>query len=151
MKKLFLLLSMTLFFSQCGYEKIYSDKNLNLSIRDIKKENNSINNELSNSLLKIFSNDASDNVFDLEIQTNKSTEVRSKNSKGDPTVYVLKLETKIIVFTNTNKKYENIFYKEMNYNNNDDKFELSQYINEIEKTLINETVGEIINYLTIVE
>ena len=151
MKKLFLLLSMTLFISQCGYEKIYSDKNLNLSIRDIKKENNSINNELSNTLLKIFSNDASDNVFDLEIQTNKSTEVRSKNSKGDPTVYVLKLETKIIVFTNTNNKYENIFYKEMNYNNNDDKFELSQYINEIEKTLINETVGEIINYLTIVE
>ena len=35
----------------------------------------------------------------------------------------------------------------MNYNNNDDKFELSQYINEIEKILIKETVEEIINYL----
>ena len=32
----------------------------------------------------------------------------------------------------------------MNYNNNDDKFELSQYINEIEKILIKETVEEII-------
>lgn len=151
MKKLFLFLTIALFLNQCGYEKIYSNKNLNLSIRVIKKENDNINNELSNTLLKIFSNNTSDNVFDLEIQANKSTEVRSKNSKGDPTVYVLKLETKIIVLTNKNNKYENIFYKEMNYNNNDDKFELSQYINEIEKTLINETVGEIINYLTIVE
>ena len=151
MKKLFLFLLIVLFFSQCGYEKIYSNKNLNLSIRDIKKENNSINNELSNTLLKIFSNNTSDNVFDLEIQTKKSTEVRSKNSKGDPTVYVLKLETKIIVLNMKNDKYENIFYKEMNYNNKDDKFELSQYINEIEKTLIKETVGEIINYLALVE
>ena len=151
MKKLFLLLSIVLFLSQCGYEKIYSNKNLNLSIRNIKKENNSINNELSKALLKIFSNNTSGNVFDLEIQTSKSTEVRSKNSKGDPTVYVLKLKTKIIVLTNKNNKYENNFYKEMNYNNNDDKFELSQYINEIEETLINETVGEIISYLAIVK
>ena len=37
----------------------------------------------------------------------------------------------------------------MNYNNNDDKFELSQYINEIEKILIKETVEEIIAYLVI--
>ena len=36
----------------------------------------------------------------------------------------------------------------MNYNNNDDKFELSQYIKEIEKILIKETVEEIIDYLS---
>ena len=35
----------------------------------------------------------------------------------------------------------------MNFNNNDDKFELSQYVNEIEKILIKETVEEIISYL----
>ena len=35
-----------------------------------------------------------------------------------------------------NKKYDKIFHAEMNYNNNDDKFELSQYKNEIEKILI---------------
>ena len=40
MKKLFLLLILSLFISQCGYEKIYSGKNLNLSIKNIKKENN---------------------------------------------------------------------------------------------------------------
>ena len=36
----------------------------------------------------------------------------------------------------------------MNYNNNDDKYELSQYKSEIEKILIRETVEEIISYLT---
>ena len=151
MKKLFLLLILSLLISQCGYEKIYSSKNLNLTIKKIKKENNLINNELSNALLGILSNKSSENTIDLEIQSKKFTDVRSKDSKGDPIVYVLKLETKIIAKTKSNREYTNIFYEQMNYNNNDDKFELSQYIGEIEKILIKETVEDIIAYLTDIE
>ena len=151
MKKLFLLLMLSLFISQCGYEKIYSSKNLNLTIKKIKKENNLINNELSNALLGILSNKSSENTIDLEIQSKKFTDVRSKDSKGDPIVYVLKLETKIIAKTKSNREYTNIFYEQMNYNNNDDKFELSQYISEIEKILIQETVKDIISYLADLE
>ena len=147
MKKLFLLLILSLFISQCGYEKVYSGKNLNLTIKEIKKENNVINNELSDALLGILSNEASENTYNLEIQSKKFTEVRSKNSKGDPSVYALKLETKVIAIDNSNKEHINIFYEQMNYNNNDDKFELSQYIKEIEKILIKETVEDIIVYL----
>lgn len=151
MKKLFLLLILSLFISQCGYEKIYSGKNLNLTIKKIKKENNAVNNEISNALLGILSNKTSENTFDLEIQSKKFTEVRSKNSKGDPSVYVLKLETKIIAKDKANKEYTNIFYEEINYNNNDDKFELSQYIKQLEKILTEEIVQDIIAYLTNIE
>ena len=151
MKKLFLLLILSLFISQCGYEKIYSGKNLNLTIKKIKKENNAVNNEISNALLGILSNKTSENTFDLEIQSKKFTEVRTKNSKGDPSVYVLKLETKIIAKNKANKEYTNIFYEEINYNNNDDKFELSQYIKQLEKILTEEIVQDIIAYLTNIE
>ena len=147
MKKLFLLLILTLFISQCGYEKIYSDQNLNLTIKNIQKENNAINNELSNALLGILTNKTSENTFDLEIQSKKFSEIKSKDSKGDPSVYVLKLETEIKVKNKIDEENIKIFYKEMNYNNNDDKFELSQYIKEIEKILIKETVKDIITYL----
>ena len=147
MKKIFLFLILILFVNQCGYEKVYSSKNLNFSIKNIKKENNTINNELSNALLGLLSKKKSENTFDLEIQTIRSTEIKSKDSKGDPSVYVLKLETKIIVKNMANEEYTNVFYEEMNYNNDDDKFELSQYINEIEKILIKETVKKIISYL----
>ena len=146
MKKLFFLFILTLLVSQCGYERIYSGKNLDISIKNIKKENNSINNELSNALLQIFDK-SSNNAFDLEIQSNKSTDVKSKDSKGNPSVYVLRLETKVIAKNKDDKEYTKIFYEEMNYNNNDDKFKLSQYIKEIEKVLIKETVEEIISYL----
>ena len=151
MKKLFLILILTMFISQCGYEKIYSDQNLNLTIKNIKKENNAINNELSNALLGVLTNKTSENTFDLEIQSKKFTEVKSKDSKGDPSVYVLKLKTEIRVKNKVNEENINIFYKEMNYNNNDDKFELSQYVKEIEKILIRETVEDIIAYLANIE
>ena len=151
MKKLFLILILTLFVSQCGYEKIYSGKNLNLTIKNIKKDNNVINNELSKVLLGVLSNKTSENTYDLEIQSKKSINIKSKNSKGDPSVYVLKLETKIIAKDKANNEYMNIFYEEMNYNNNDDKFELSQYVKEIEKVLIRETVEDIIAYLANIE
>ena len=149
MKKFLLLLTITLLFNQCGYEKVYSGKNLNLFINEIKRENNSINNELSEALLEILSDENSENSFNLEIQSKKFTEIKSKDIKGDPSVYVLKLETKVIATNNrTKSKYENFVSKEMNYNNNDDKYELSQYKSEIEKILIRETVEEIISYLT---
>lgn len=148
MKKLFLLFVISLFISQCGYEKVYSGKNLNLSIKKIKKENNFINNELSDALLNILSKKKSDNSLELEIKSNKFTEVKSKDSEGNPYNYVLKIETKIIAIDEMGKEYTKIFTKKMNYNNNDDKFQLSQYINEIEKILIEETVEEIVIYLT---
>ena len=115
MKKLFLLLILSLFISQCGYEKIYSDKNLNLTIKNVKKENNDINNEISDTLLGILSNKKSKNTFDLEIQSKKLTKVKSKDSKGNPSVYELKLETKIIAKANSNKEYVNIFYDDYNF------------------------------------
>ena len=147
MKKSFLLFILIIFLNQCGYEKVFSGKNLNISIKEIKKENNIINNELSNALLGILSDNKSKNYFKLELQTKKNTEIKSKNSKGDPSVFVIKLQTKIIVQDEANNEFKKNFYKEMSYNNNDDKFVLSQYINEIEKILIKETVREIINYL----
>ena len=151
MKKLFLLLILSLFISQCGYEKVYSGKSIDITIKNIKKDNNIINNELSETLLEVLSNKTSENTFDLEIQSKKFTNVRTKNSKGDPSVYVLKLETKIKAKDRTNNEYTNFFYEEMNYNNNDDKFELSQYTKEIEKILIRETVKDIIAYQAKIE
>ena len=81
MKKLFLLLILFLFFSQCGYEKIYSKKNLNLTIKKLKKKTILSIMKLSKKLLGILSNKTSENTFDLEIESKKFTEIKSKDKK----------------------------------------------------------------------
>ena len=73
--------------------------------------------------------------------------IKSKDSNGNPVIYGLKIETKVIAIDNKNEKYENTFLKEIDYNNDDDKFKLSQYVNELEKILIAETIEEIISFL----
>ena len=147
MKKLFLLLILTLFVTNCGYQKIYSSKNLQLSIKEIKKDNTVLNNEISNALLNIFSNDNAEKYFILEIETKKSTDVKSKDSNGNPVIFRIKFEANVIAIDNKNERYENTFSKEIDYNNDDDKFNLSQYVNQLEKILTKEIIEEIINFL----
>ena len=53
----------------------------------------------------------------------------------------------MIAINNKNKKYKNTISKEIDYNNDDDKFKLSQYVSEQEKILTTETIEEIINFL----
>ena len=147
MKKLILLFIITLFVTSCGYQKIYSNQNLELSIKEISKDNTVINNEISNALLSIFSNSNSEKYFSLEIESKKTIVIKSKDSNGNPVIYGFKIETKVIAIDNKNDKYENTFLKEIDYNNDDDKFKLSQYVNELEKILIAKTIEEIISFL----
>ena len=147
MKKFFFLIILILFVTNCGYQKIYSSKNLQLSIKEIKKENTVLNNEISNALLNIFSNGNAEKYFTLEIETKKSTDIKSKDSSGNPIIYRIKIETSVIAINNKNEKYKNTISKEIDYNNDDDKFKLSQYVNELEKILTTETIEEIINFL----
>ena len=147
MKKFFFLIILILFVTNCGYQKIYSSKNLQLSIKEIKKENTVLNNEISNALLNIFYNGNAEKYFTLEIETKKSTDIKSKDSSGNPIIYRIKIETSVIAINNKNEKYKNTISKEIDYNNDDDKFKLSQYVNELEKILTTETIEEIINFL----
>ena len=147
MKKLFLLLILTLFVTNCGYQKIYSSKNLQLSIKEIKKDNTELNNEISNALLNIFSNGNAEKYFTLEIETKKSTDIKSKDSNGNPVIYRIKFKTNVIAIDNKNERYESTFSKEIDYNNEDDKFNLSLYVNQLEKILIKEIIEEIIYFL----
>ena len=147
MKKLFLLLILTLFVTNCGYQKIYSSKNLQLSIKEIKKDNTDLNNEISNALLNIFSNDNAEKNFILEIESKKSNDIKSKDSSGNPVIYRIKFEINVIAIDNKNERYENTFSKEIDYNNDDDKFNLSQYVIQLEKILTKEIIEEIINFL----
>ena len=113
MKKLILLFIITLFVTSCGYQKIYSNQNLELSIKEISKDNTVINNEISNALLSIFSNSNSEKYFSLEIESKKTIVIKSKDSNGNPVIYGFKIETKVIAIDNKNEKYENTFLKEM--------------------------------------
>ena len=72
MHKVFFIITVFFLLSNCGYEPIYSSKNINFSIGNIEKVNNSLNNEFVR-LIKSVSNKKTNN-------TNKSSKNPTPNN-----------------------------------------------------------------------
>ncbi len=145
--KKFYLIFFFLFVS-CGFEPIYSSKNINFSIDEIQKKNNPLNNEFARTL-KTFSNSDVDNKLIIEIESKKYVETKSKDSKGNPNVYELSMILNIgINEKNNNNFIKKEFKQSINFNNQDDKFQLSQYQKELEQLLINKIIDDVLIYLS---
>tara|TARA_B100000902_G_scaffold395767_1_gene455084 strand:+ start:1915 stop:2361 length:447 start_codon:yes stop_codon:yes gene_type:complete len=146
MKKFSLIIF--IFLLSCGYKPIYSSKNINFSIGEIQKENTPLNNEFSRNL-KTFSNNDIANQLKIKIESKKKITVKSKDTKGNPNLYELKIILNITVYDEINGKTHNKkFSQNINYKNRDDKFQLSQYQKEVEELLINKIIENVLGYLS---
>tara|TARA_Y100000741_G_scaffold336549_1_gene295213 strand:+ start:48 stop:500 length:453 start_codon:yes stop_codon:yes gene_type:complete len=147
--KFSLLFIILLILNSCGYEPVYSKKNLNFSIGNIEKNNTSLNNKFSQAI-KNFSKGKETNKINIRIQSKKEISIKSKDTKGNSLVFELKLTLKIKNLDKSDIK-ERTFTKKINYKNSDDKFKLQQYENELEKILITKLVEDLINYLSSIQ
>ena len=141
------LLIVLFFVSGCGYSPIFSSKNSNFSIIEIgitgnNKINNIINNKLNN-----YKNSDGKKTFSLNINTNSQKNISSKNSKGDPKTFNLKVSVKISIKDSKGNLKEKLFIKSVNYKNLDNKFNLKKYEEKLTKNLAEIISDEIINYL----
>ena len=143
MKNKYILLLVFLVLSSCGYEPIYSTKNLNFSIGNIQKNNSLLNNEFVK-VINSIKNNNSENKINIKIESSKEINIKSKNKKGDVLIFELKIILDVSNLDNQNQKQK--FERKITYKNLTDKFKLKQYENELEKILITKLVEDLINY-----
>tara|TARA_B100001173_G_C15962979_1_gene536510 strand:+ start:598 stop:1056 length:459 start_codon:yes stop_codon:yes gene_type:complete len=147
-KKKFIKILLILFlFSGCGYTPIYSNKNYNFSILDLKTTGNSMLNQIIENKLKGYKNSNAEKQFNLIINTNIEKKIVSKDSKGNPKIFRIVLKSKIIVSATSGTEKEKSFSKTLDYNNRSKKSELKSYENEVTKNLAEKISEEIIIYL----
>jgi len=144
--RLALLLLICIFFNSCGYSPIYkSIKEFNYS-QIIYNGDKKLNRQISSALsLKEDKNNNSLNKLTLE--TNKKILVTSKNSKGQIQSYRMVIYLNLIIENSEKKIQQKTFVKDFSYNTKNNKFELSEYENQIENNLIQEIIEEINIYL----
>ena len=94
MNKSFFFLVCFLILSNCGYEPIYSTKNLNFTIGKIDKSNTSLNNKFSKKI-NILKNKKIEKKIDIKIESNKEINIKSKDTKGNTLVFELKITLKV--------------------------------------------------------
>ena len=134
------LIFIFLFLTSCGYTGLYKnyDKKQILVKEKIFRGESSLDNKIYNKLNLQESTDSS--AYIIEINSNKKTELLSKNKSGEAKIYKMTISSQLIVkqegITLINKKiFENI-----TYNNLGNKFDLLRYERNLEKNLINQIV-----------
>jgi len=151
LKRIIAILSLLLLLS-CGYEAIYSakkiDSNYNFSINTINLiGDNKVNQLLKNKLKKNLNKEKKSTEFNLNFNSRVVKKVTSKDKKGNPKRYSIKIMINLEVFESEILKDEKNFEEKFEYNNRSNKFDLKQYEKNIKDNLISELSYEIIRYL----
>ena len=148
-KKFFFFLFIIMFLSSCGYEPIYSSKNLNFAIGNIEKSNTALNNQFAK---KIYSlgNKKNSNKINFKIESDKTITIKSKDAKGDALIFEMQIILKVLNL-NGDKNKNQTFVKKITFKNSDDKFKLKQYEKELEKILITNITKDLINFFSKIE
>ena len=135
--KIYTLILLLFFLTNCGYKAVLNNQNYKFAI-DIDTING---DQKTNSL--IINNfkqlDGNENKFNLTLTSNKEKLIISKDSKGDPSIFEIKINVNYIVKKEEEILINNNINKKTTYNNITDKFELENY----EKTIIDNLISEI--------
>ena len=151
LKKIITTLSFFLLLS-CGYEPMYSKKkinsNYNFSINTINYiGDNKVNQILKNQLQKILNKQKKSSELNLNLNSRIEKSVTSKNKKGNPIRFSIKIMTNLEVFESEILKNKKEFAEKFEYDNKSNKFGLKQYEKNIKDNLISELSYKIIKYL----
>ena len=144
--KPFIFLIFFLILSSCGYQPIYSTKNLDFTIGKVEKENTSLNNKFAKSI-NALTNRESDKKINIKIESDKKIRIKSKDSKGNTLVLELEINLRFVNLNSANQN-QKVLSRKITYNNSDDKFKLKEYENELEDILITKIIEDLINHLS---
>ena len=149
-KKIFFIIIIFSFLYECsGYKPIYSKKEQNFKVGKIE----TFGNEKLNKIIvrDIRSNEKINNnnpkIFNLEIKTKLEKNVKSKDTKGNPEKFEIKILTDLIINKGVDKTSQKSFNISNIYNAFDSEFEQNKYEKKIEKTLISKISQKLIIYL----
>ena len=151
LKKIITTLSFLILLS-CGYESIYSNKqinnNYNLSINTINyMGDNKVSHILKNKIKKILNKEKKSTGLNLNLNSRLEKVVTSKNKKGNAIRYSIEIIINLEVFESGISKGKTNFEEKFEYNNKSNKFDLNQYEKNIKDNLIKKLSDEIIRYL----
>ena len=149
MLKIFKYFFIIIFITSCGYTPIYSNlKNKNINIQVEKINGNKDVNQLIIQKLSRYQNQSSEEVYNVNIDTNYEKLILAKNTAGNATNFRLNLDVKIIATLNGISK-ELKFNEKFDMKKGDTIFEEEKYENIIINDMTNLIIQRFISQLLI--
>ena len=152
MKFLILVIILSTILTNCGFKPIYNSKNSNFQIVEIKNKNENKNSfSIENTIMSLSNKDALRKLI-LEIDYKESFSTILKDSKGDPSKKKLSINVNLKVKNESdNVLTSKNFNEEFSYDVQSDKFNMSQYEDNIISNLNNKISNDIIFLLGTIE
>tara|TARA_Y100000590_G_scaffold186528_1_gene212531 strand:+ start:431 stop:910 length:480 start_codon:yes stop_codon:yes gene_type:complete len=148
MKKIYksLIIFSVFLLCACGYTPLYKAQKINFNISDIQSNNkNNYYYLFKNSIKSYMQNnqaDLKDIIIKVDISKNKK--VISRDSKGNPLVFLLEIISNFEILENENLILAKTIQKKFKYNYKSNIFDLNRYEENIEKTLIKSISEDVI-------
>ena len=149
MSRVLSFLILLIAISGCSYTPIYSDKESNFKIDEINFEGEKFINEIIKNSLETQAK--GDKKYSIYFKTIKNRQIVSSDIQGDPKIFKIKIILEYKLYHNDNKISEDKIVKQTSYNSIDDKYELSQYENNILKNLSKIISDEILFSIKLLE
>ena len=147
-KKIILLSFLILFLNNCGYTPIYSKKSQDFQISKIETSGEVKVNKLLYNKLKIYSdNPNARKTFNLNINSLSTKTTIAKDKKGNPTQFSIELSITLQITDGLDNKVDKIFSENSTYDNNDNKFDLRKYENNLIENMTEKLFSEIILFI----
>ena len=144
-KKIFILLTLFLFFLSCGYTPIFSKKDVNFSIENIEFSGDiDVKRNISNALFTYKNKPDKEKKISLVITNLKNTTIGSKNSKGEAETYRIGIDANVKIILAENNFIEKNFTKSSIYSVVESKSEEKLIKNKLIENLSNEIALQII-------
>jgi len=145
LKKIFILLTLFLFFSSCGYTPMFSKKNVNFSIENIEfLGDNNIKEKINDALSSYKNKPNKEKKISLVITNSKNTTIASKNSKGEAQTNRINVDVNVKIILAENNFVEKNFNKSSIYTVIDRKSEQKLIENKLIENLSSEIALQII-------
>ena len=137
-----------IFLTQCGYQTIYSNKNLNFNITEIEILNDqNIGRQIKNRLSLMSSMNKNADNLNLEVDSKFEKTTASKDKKGNPNIFNLIVYVKVDITSEGEIKESKVFSEAINYNNSEDKFNLKRYEDSLKENLTEKIIDDLLLYL----
>ena len=129
----------------CGYKPIFSSKDASIIISEIDFDrNDKISLKISNGLNYLKKSENYSQIFKIQLNSEKTINISSKDAKGNPSVLQMIVSTNIKIYSDGKMLKQKNISKNFSYKNTAKKFDLTQYEKTIEDNLINSIKEDII-------
>ena len=142
-----------LFLLSCGYSPVYQTKqNINFKLDIINYSGDKeIGREIVKNLEK-FKDGENLNIFNADLDINKRETIVTKDKKGDPSSFKTTIVVSLDLINQSNQKIiKRKFIEEITYDSMDNKFELNQYKNKLEKNMVFKIIQDIGVFFSVIQ